>query len=98
MQSPKQLTKLLLSLTLLLTVSACNSQVKIQPAFPPVADVNALQEKKPVPTPDILTSSKASSEYNAALEAWGDRLSAAGHRLCIWLKDRKMDVSCESDR
>lgn len=95
MQSPRRLTNLLLSLTLLLTVSACHSQVKIQPSFPPAPDVSALQEKKPVPTPDILTSSKASSEYNAALEAWGDRLSAAGRRLCIWLKDQGMETSCD---
>lgn len=94
MQSLKKLTNPLLTLTLLLTVSACSNQVRIRPIFPPAPDIEALQESKPSPTPDILTSSRASAKYNADLESWGDRLSASGHRLCKWLESQGMKVSC----
>jgi len=67
----------------------------IQPAFPPAPDIKALQETKPRPTPAILTSSKASAQYNADLEAWGERLSASGRRVCVWLKSQGMkNIDC----
>ncbi len=67
----------------------------IQPLFPPAPDINLLQQSKPRPTPEILTSSKASAQYNADVEDWGDNLSATGHRVCIWLKSQGMkDISC----
>ncbi|MFN3991266.1 MAG: hypothetical protein ACK4IS_13540 [Erythrobacter sp.] len=46
-----------------------------------------LQEAKPAPTPDIVTDAKASERYNAEVESWGDRLSAAGRRVCRWMQD-----------
>ena len=67
----------------------------IQPAFPPAPDIEALQEHKPRPTPDILTSSRASAQYNADVESWGERLSSAGQRVCVWLKSQGMKVDCQ---
>jgi hypothetical protein len=61
---------------------------------PPVADVEAVVEKKPAPSEAILTSPAASARYNAAIEGWGDRVSAAGGRLCRFFKARGMEVDC----
>jgi hypothetical protein len=49
--------------------------------------LRAVTESKPEPTMDILTSAKAEADYNAATEAWGDRLLAAGARICRWSVD-----------
>jgi len=51
-------------------------------------------EKKPAPTDDIVTDPKASALYNASVESWGDRVSAAGGRLCRFFKARGMAVGC----
>lgn len=51
-------------------------------AFPPVEDIKALQEPKPVPTDAIATDPVAEATYNADVESWGDRLSRAGGRVC----------------
>lgn len=49
-----------------------------------MADLKALVEPKPVPTDDIATSDQAAADYDASVEAWGDRISSAGGRICRW--------------
>ena len=75
-----------------LALSACATN----PApYPAVADVQAVTEAKPRPTPDILTDPAASDRYNAALEAWGERLHSAGLRLCRYFERTGMrGVEC----
>lgn len=53
-----------------------------------------MTEQKPQPTLDIVTSSKAAASYNAAIEARGDRISAAGARLCRFFRDLGMAIDC----
>lgn len=61
--------------------SSCAEQGAIAP---PVADLSAAVEAKPQPTDDIATSQEAYDQYQALLEAWGDRLYSAGGRVCRW--------------
>lgn len=41
-----------------------------------------MTEAKPVPSAAIVTDPVAEAHYNAQVESWGDRLRAAGGRLC----------------
>jgi hypothetical protein len=62
---------------------------------PPVADLQAVVEPKPVPSDDIATSQKAADDFSASIEAWGDRISAAGGRICRWSERvYKVKVGC----
>ena len=70
-----------LPLAALLLVQGCAQQGAIHP---PADDLKAVVEPKPVPGDDIATSQKAADDFSASLEAWGDRISAAGGRLCRW--------------
>jgi hypothetical protein len=74
-------TRLLPLLATLWLVSGCQTPGSIQP---PAADLKAVVEPKPVPSEDIATSDQANADYSASLESWGDRISAAGGRLCRW--------------
>ena len=62
--------------------------------FPPRPDVNAVTETKPVPPTTILTDPTTSDRYNAELENWGERVQAAGVRLCRYFKEQGMEVDC----
>jgi hypothetical protein len=64
-----------------LLASACTTPGAIPP---PADDLKAVTEAKPVPSDDIATSQKAADQYSADVESWGDRISAAGGRLCRW--------------
>lgn len=87
--------RLLPVLAMLSSVSACASSVVVSP---PVADLQAVTETKPVPSDAIATSDQAAADYDASLEAWGDRISAAGGRLCRWSKSvYKLKVDCPKD-
>lgn len=81
MPSTRSLIRLLAVPATLLLASGCATSGAI---LPPVADLQAVTEAKPVPPDAIATSDQANADYNAALEAWGDRISAAGGRLCRW--------------
>ncbi len=81
-----------LCLTLISGSTACGYGKSV--GFPSRADVSAVTEHKPVPTDDIVTDPKASALYNASVESWGDRVSAAGRRLCRFFKARGMAVDC----
>lgn len=63
-------------------------------ALPPRADVLAMVEAKPKPPAAILTDPAASDRYSSSLEAWGDRLSSAGKRLCVYFRETGMRVEC----
>lgn len=72
--------------------SGCASSGAIHP---PVADLKAVTEAKPVPGDDIATSDQANADYSASVEGWGDRLFAAGGRLCRWSKATyKLKIDC----
>ena len=79
------LTALILGLGLL--VSACAGQDGTRISSPPLADLKAATEAKPLPTPDTVTDSEADARYNASVENWGDRVSSAGVRLCLWFQE-----------
>lgn len=76
---------------LLLAVSGCAAPAS---RLPPRADLQAAVEAKPVPTAEIVTSSKAAADYDAAIEAWGDRVRAAGGRLCRYFRALGMAIDC----
>lgn len=85
-------TRLLPVLATLLLVSGCATTGAIPP---PADDLKAMVEPKPVPTDDIATSDQANADYNASVEGWGDRISAAGARLCRWTESvYKIKVGC----
>jgi hypothetical protein len=65
--------------------------------YPPRADIQAVTEAKPIPPTTILTDPTASDEYNARLEAWGERVRAAGVRLCRYFQNEGMAVDCPED-
>jgi hypothetical protein len=76
----------------LLLLSGCQTPESIHP---PVADLQAAVEPKPVPSDDIATSQKAADDFSASIEAWGDRISAAGGRICRWSERvYKVKVGC----
>lgn len=85
-------TRLLLLLAMLWPASGCTTSGAIHP---PVDDLKAAVEPKPVPSDDIATSDQANADYNASLEAWGDRISSAGARICRWSeRTYKIKVGC----
>lgn len=81
-------------LLLLITASGCAGPGSLQSAFPPRADLEAVTEAKPMPTAAIATSAQVAEQYNADVEGWGDRVSAAGARLCRFYRDLGMKVKC----
>lgn len=96
MQFTRSRTRLLPLLAFALAASGCAERVKTSLAFPPAPDLQAATEPKPVPPDDIVTSDQASADYSAAVEAWGDRVSAAGGRICRWVEDAggKLPFKC----
>ncbi|WP_374534413.1 hypothetical protein [Phenylobacterium sp.] len=61
---------------------SCASREPQLTAYPPSADLKV--EAKPVLAPEALTSDNALAEYDAAVEAWGERGWAAVARICRW--------------
>lgn len=49
-------------------------------------------ERKPRPTPDIVTDAQANARYSASVESWGERVQAAGVRVCKWLNSASKDA------
>lgn len=64
------------------------------PGYPAAQDVTAMVETKPRPSDDILTPG-GSARYNADVESWGDRISAAAKRVCRNLKAQGMTIDCD---
>lgn len=80
----------------LLLASACTTPGAIHP---PADDLKAVVEPKPVPGDDIATSQKAADDFSASLEGWGDRISAAGGRICRWSERvYKVKIGCPKPR
>lgn len=52
--------------------------------MPPSADLEAAVEPKPIAPVTIVTSEQAAAQYDIAIETWGERLYAAGGRICRW--------------
>lgn len=75
-------------LTMALVCAGCGEHPAV--GLPPADDVAAVVERKPATTEAILTDPAASARYNAAVEAWGDRISAAGGRLCRYFANLGM--------
>ena len=75
----------------LLLASACAASGARRP---PVADIRAVTEAKPLPTDAIASDPVAEARYNAAVESWGDRIRAAGMRLCRFFAETGSDVIC----
>lgn len=73
-------------------LTACKTT---SPAYPPSADIAAVIEAKPKPPVEILTDPAASDRYSAAIEGWGERLRAAGVRICRYERALGMTVECE---
>jgi hypothetical protein len=73
-------------------VQGCASGVTLPP---PADDLKAVVEPKPVPSDEIAVSQKAADQYSADVEGWGDRISAAGGRLCRWSeRTYKVKIGC----
>lgn len=77
----------------LLFLSACKT-AESGPLPPPVADLQAIVEQKPKPPKAILTDPDANDRYNESVEAWGDRIRAAGVKLCSFYENTGMAVNC----
>ena len=78
---------------LIIALAGCQH---IAPGHPAAKDVQAMVERKPAPTDDILTPG-GSTRYNAEIEAWGDRISSAAGIVCRNLVAQGMaGVKCPS--
>lgn len=95
MRSLKHLIALLTLSVSSLAASACAGKERLQPIFPSSADLKAVTEQKPVATPEIVTSAQAAAEYDIAVEAWGERVSRAGGRICRWAVNNGMKLPWE---
>lgn len=86
-------------LPLLSGVSACGARGIAVQTFPPSADLQAVTEAKPRPSPEIVTDPQAAERYNAAVEGWGDRVLSAGQRVCQWAIDMgaKLPFECRRE-
>ena len=73
-------------LPMLWLASACGSSG----GYPPLADIKAVTEAKPVPGDEIASDPDAEAHYNASVEGWGDRIWSAGARLCRFYQRTKM--------
>lgn len=92
MQFNRHLTLRLTLCALLLVASACVPKERIQPIYPPAADLAV--EPKPIAGVEILTSAQAAAEYDVKLESWGERGWKAVARICRWAKGNGMEIAC----
>lgn len=74
-------------------LTACKT-IEPPKVLPSHLDIEAVAQAKPKPTAAILTDPKANDLYNHEVEAWGDRIHAAGLRLCRFYKDLGEAVTC----
>lgn len=76
------LTLALLTAASLSLVSGCASRERIQPLYPPVADLKV--EPKPQLAPADLDSEAALDRHDIAIEIWGEKGWQAVGRICRW--------------
>jgi hypothetical protein len=100
MRSLRRLTLLPTLFACSLVASGCATRERLTPIFPPPADLQAVSEPKPRPPVEIVTSAMAAAEYDIDLELWGERVSAAGGRLCRWSvrNGAKLPFDCPAAR
>jgi hypothetical protein len=78
----------------LVLLAAC----KTTSAFPPAKDIAEVTERKPAPKGEILTDADAGDLYDSDIEAWGERVRAAGMRLCRFYERTGMpDIACPKE-
>lgn len=77
-----------------LALSCMLAACKTTSAYPSRQDLVEVTEAKPMPGADILTDPAAGDRYDSAIEGWGDRLAAAGGRLCRHFSRTGMKVVC----
>ncbi|NVD43494.1 hypothetical protein [Qipengyuania atrilutea] len=53
-----------------------------------------MTERKPVPPLEIVDDDDVAAQYDADVESWGERISAAGTRLCQWFNDQGAEFDC----
>ena len=82
MLSNRYRTTCLLIAASLLLAPGCATQERIQPLFPPAADL--VVQPKPVLAPEALTSEAALDRYDIEIEAWGEDGWKAVGRICRW--------------
>ena len=75
-------------------MSACGEPTPIV-LSPPPADIEAVTEAKPLPPLDIVENEQAATDYDEAIEAWGERVQSAGLRICRWFRDNGVKYRCE---
>ena len=92
MQSPRFLTTCLMLSLFSLGAQGCAKPASALQTFPPAALLG--NTPKPVPTPDIVTSAQAAARHNIAIETWGQTGWDQVRAICIWAKERGMDVTC----
>lgn len=92
MQYRKSQTLALILCALSLAVSGCATKERLQPIFPPSADLQAATEAKPIAPPEIVTSAQAAAEHDIAVESWGERVQRAGGRICRWAVDNGAEL------
>lgn len=85
-------TKCLVLCAFALAASGCGERVISTPLFP--ASVDLMVEQKPVPGPEIVESEQAAAEYDAAIEAWGERGWRQIGRICRYAQGHGMKINC----
>lgn len=70
----------------------CAVRERIQPLYPPAADLKVLE--KPRLDPTVVDSEAALDAHDIALETWGEAGWQAVARICRWAKANGMTVSC----
>lgn len=87
----------ILLLPLLTLAASCGERVTAVQTFPSSADLEAVTQPKPRPTPDIVTDPQANARYGAVIESDDDQRKAAGERICTWaiLTGDKLPFACD---
>lgn len=84
---------IILVFALVMILTACAT--KPVAVYPPRTDVADVITPKPKPSADILVDPAASDRHNKNVESWGDKLHAAGTRLCRYFDSIGMpDLDC----
>ena len=89
----------LLPVWLSLAAASCGRGIPVQ-SYPPNADLQAVTEPQPRPSPAIVTDPQANSRYQAATDRWGNRVYDSGVRICQWVIDMggKLPFDCKRPR
>jgi hypothetical protein len=83
------MTGLLLSVSLLLASGCATPDESV---FPPAADLK--RDAKPVLEDICLESDKCLAEHDIKIEGQRDQLYDAVGRLCVFFKDKGMEIDC----